>query len=110
MIKGNAVVTQEGLIQKLNPIIRGWAMYHRHAVAKASFLSIDERIWQWLWKWIDGHRSRDFATKGSADANTSGCWLFRTMTISITNVQDPGLAIPFDPAWTSYLAHRRIAK
>jgi transposase-like protein len=46
--KGNASVTQELLIQKLNPVIRGWAMYHRHVVAKASFSSIDSHIWQLL--------------------------------------------------------------
>ena len=38
IIKGNASATQEALIQKLNPVIRGWAMYHRHVVAKATFL------------------------------------------------------------------------
>ncbi|CAN7567044.1 hypothetical protein LJR296_003955 [Cupriavidus necator] len=33
IIKGNASATQEVLIRRLNPIIRGWAMYHRHVVA-----------------------------------------------------------------------------
>ncbi|MEM5353431.1 group II intron reverse transcriptase/maturase [Paraburkholderia caribensis] len=36
IIKGNASTTQEDLIHKLNPGIRGWAMYHRHSVAKAT--------------------------------------------------------------------------
>lgn len=129
IIKGNASVTQEALIQKLNPVIRGWAMYHRHVVAKASFSSIDSHIWQMLWKWasrrhpmkgarwvrnryfrVDGHRSWDFATKGPADASTSGCRLFRAMTIPITrHVKIRGLANPFDPAWSTYFARRRIA-
>ncbi|WP_240746154.1 group II intron maturase-specific domain-containing protein [Cupriavidus oxalaticus] len=103
IIKGNASVTQEALIQKLNPVIRDWAMYHRHVVAKASFSFIDSHIWHLLWKWArrrhpnkgarwvrrsyfqaDGHRSWDFATKGSADSGTSGFRLFRAMTIPIT--------------------------
>jgi RNA-directed DNA polymerase len=112
----NASVTQEALIQKLNPVIRGWAMYHRHVVAKASFLSIDSHIWQRLWKWakrrhptkgarwvrnryfrVDGHRSWDFATKGPADGSTSGFRLFRAMTIPITrHVKVRGL--PQSPA------------
>src|ERR1035437_1974309 len=128
--EGNASVTQEALIQKLNPVIRGWAMYHRHVVAKASFSSIDSHIWQLLWKWasrrhprkgarwvknryfrVDGQRSWDFATKGSADASISGCRLFRAMTISITrHVKIRGLANPFDPVWDTYFARRRIAK
>ncbi|WP_352762881.1 group II intron maturase-specific domain-containing protein [Mesorhizobium sp. M0847] len=130
IITGNASVTQEALIQKLNPVIRGWAMHHRHVVAKASFSSIDSHIWQMLWKWasrrhptkgarwvrnryfrVDGHRSWDFATKGPADASTSGCRLFRAMTIPITrHVKIRGLANPFDPAWFTYFARRRVAK
>ncbi len=122
IIKGNASVTQEALIQKLNPVIRGWAMYHRHVVAKASFSSIDSHIWQMLWKWasrrhptkgarwvrnryfrVDGHRSWDFATKASR--------LFRAMTIPISrHVKIQGRANPFDPVWTPYFARRRIAK
>jgi len=96
IIKGNASVTQEALILKLNPVIRGWAMYHRHVVAKASFSSIDSHIWQLLWKWAmrrhpmkgarwvknryfraDATRSWDFATKGPAGGSTSGFRLFR---------------------------------
>ncbi|WP_414735992.1 group II intron maturase-specific domain-containing protein [Ensifer adhaerens] len=42
--------TRASRIQKLNPVIRGWAMHHRHVVAKASFSSIDAHIWQMLWK------------------------------------------------------------
>jgi RNA-directed DNA polymerase len=130
IIKGNASATQEALIQKLNPIIRGWALYHRHVVAKASFSSIDSHIWQMLWKWAsrrhsmkgarwvrnryfraDGHRSWDFATKGQADTSTSGCRLFRAMTIPITrHVKIRGLANPFDPRWATYFVHRRITK
>lgn len=39
------------LIQKLNPMIRGWAMYHRHVVAKDCFKLVDTQIWKMLWKW-----------------------------------------------------------
>ena len=130
IIKGNASVTQEALILKLNPVIRGWAMYHRHVVAKASFSSIDSHIWQLLWKWAmrrhpmkgarwvknryfraDATRSWDFATKGPAGGSTSGFRLFRAMTIPITrHVKVRGLANPFDRAWTTYFARRRTAK
>ena len=47
------------LIQKLNPMIRGWAMYHRHVVAKASFKLVDTQIWKMLWKWaLRRHRNK----------------------------------------------------
>lgn len=37
--------------QKLAPMIRGWAMYHRHIVAKDTFGKVDNEIWQMLWRW-----------------------------------------------------------
>jgi len=36
---------------QLNPIIRGWAMYHRHAVSAKVFQSVDDAIFQALWRW-----------------------------------------------------------
>ncbi|MGA9911174.1 MAG: group II intron maturase-specific domain-containing protein, partial [Paraburkholderia sp.] len=32
--------TQRNLIVQLNPVIRGWAMYHRHVVSKSHFTSV----------------------------------------------------------------------
>lgn len=51
IIKGNPSSTQAALIHQLNPVIRGWANYHRHAVAKASFTKVDSQIWKALWQW-----------------------------------------------------------
>lgn len=39
------------LIHKLNPIIRGWVMYHRMDSSKKTFSYIDHRIWQMTWQW-----------------------------------------------------------
>ena len=39
------------LISLLNPIIRGWANFHRHAVAKKTFSYVDHQIWLKLWQW-----------------------------------------------------------
>lgn len=39
------------LIEKLNPIIRGWANYHRGVVSKQTFNYLDYRIWKLLWQW-----------------------------------------------------------
>ena len=130
IVKGNASVAQEALIYKLNPVIRGWVMYHRHIVAKAAFSSIDSQIWRLLWKWAkrrhptkgaqwvrkryfrrDGYRSWDFATKGLAGSDTNGLRLFRAMTVAITrHVKIRGLANPFDPTWVPYLTRRQEMK
>jgi RNA-directed DNA polymerase len=39
------------LVGKLNPILRGWANYHRHVVSKEVFSYIDWQILQKLWRW-----------------------------------------------------------
>ncbi|MGV8108111.1 group II intron reverse transcriptase/maturase [Methanospirillum sp.] len=43
--------TQEDLICTLNPIIRGWAQYHNHAVSSAIFNNLDHVIFIMLGSW-----------------------------------------------------------
>jgi len=42
----------ERLIKVLNPIIRGWAQYHRHSVCAQSFYRVDRFIGEALFRWI----------------------------------------------------------
>lgn len=51
IIKKGKTWTQEGLIRTLNPIIIGWANYHRSIVAKDSFSKLDYLVWSMLWQW-----------------------------------------------------------
>jgi RNA-directed DNA polymerase len=50
-IKDGKTLTQEVLIDKLNPIITGWSNYHQGVSAKETFSMLDNRIWNMLWKW-----------------------------------------------------------
>jgi len=50
-IKERTAATAIVLTQKLAPMIRGWAMYHRHVVSKQTFSKVDHEIWKMLWKW-----------------------------------------------------------
>ncbi len=50
IVKGNKSVEQAVLIRKLNPVIRGWANYHRHLVSSHVFSLIDNQIWHLLWR------------------------------------------------------------
>jgi RNA-directed DNA polymerase len=43
--------SQEEVIRKLNPIIKGWANYYRGAVSKKTFNKLHHIIWQKLWAW-----------------------------------------------------------
>jgi RNA-directed DNA polymerase len=50
-VKANAAAPQAALIGRLNPIIRGWANYHRSSVASATFAKAQGKIWLSLWRW-----------------------------------------------------------
>lgn len=45
------------LLKTLNPMIRGWAMYHRHVVAKRIFSAVDHQIFQKTWRWAKRRHS-----------------------------------------------------
>ncbi len=51
IIDSNKTCKQEKLIHILNPVIRGWCEYHKHAVSSATFYKLDHIIWQKLWRW-----------------------------------------------------------
>ncbi len=44
-------VTPDVAIRYLNPILRGWAMYYRHAVSKATFDYVRHQVWMAIWRW-----------------------------------------------------------
>jgi len=45
-VQGNKQATAGELIQKLNPVLRGWATYHRHVVSKHTFSSVDHVVFE----------------------------------------------------------------
>jgi RNA-directed DNA polymerase len=51
IIKANKQAPAGQLIVKLNPIIRGWAQYHRHVVSKKTFSRIDNALFIALRRW-----------------------------------------------------------
>jgi RNA-directed DNA polymerase len=42
---------QADVIERLVPVIRGWANYHRSQMASRTFSRCDHQIWQALWRW-----------------------------------------------------------
>ena len=51
IVKANKQATAANLIAQLNPVIRGWANYHRHGASKATFMKADAAIFKALWYW-----------------------------------------------------------
>jgi len=122
IVKANKPLPAGKLIAKLNPIIRGWANYHRHVVSKKAFSSVDEAIYQTLKRWINRrHPHKSDAWKAKKYFKTCGGdnWVFfgkegeqtwhltRADNVPTTrHVKIRGEANPYDPEWESYFEKR----
>ncbi|ULB48186.1 hypothetical protein H4N54_03100 [Limnospira fusiformis KN01] len=51
VIKQHKTAPQSALINKLNPIIRGWSNYYSGVVSSETFGKLDNIIWQMLRAW-----------------------------------------------------------
>jgi len=127
IIKTNKGASAGNLIVQLNPVIRGWALYHRHVVSKKTFRSVDRAIFLALWQWA----RRRHAKKGSRWIKekyfrTMGTrtWAFVGTTIDdqghkrlhdlvyavdipiVRHVKIRRLAHPYDPVWEPYFEQR----
>ena len=59
IIDKNKTAKTVTIIRLLNPVIRGWALYHRHIVAKKRFRELDKYIFQLLWRWaVRRHKNK----------------------------------------------------
>jgi RNA-directed DNA polymerase len=86
-----AAWTQDELIDALNPVVVGWANYHRHIVAADTFGKLDHVAWNMLWRWAKrrhpdkGHRwiaRRYWHTEGNRN------WVFKTGTKRLIKFSD----------------------
>lgn len=131
-IRGNKTAKQETVIRLLNPIIRGWATYHQHVVAKRCFQSVDRDVWQALWRWarrrhpnkngrwlrakyfkVIGSRTWVFATDstGPGTARKQRQELRSATSTPIRrHTKIKADANPFDPAWQPYFVARERSK
>ena len=50
-IRANLTATAGGLITQLNPILRGWADYHRHVCSKQTFSYVSHATFRAIWQW-----------------------------------------------------------
>lgn len=127
IIKGNKQATAEHLIEQLNPIIRGWANYHRHVVSKRTFTKVDNAIFQALWRWakrrhpkkpkrwikdkyfhtIQGQHWAFCGERVGKEGQPQKVWLFHAASIPIRrHTKIKGAANPYDPQWEPYFEER----
>jgi len=114
------------LIRTLNPIIRGWANFHRHIVASSTFKSVDNQIYCYLWDWAKkrhqdkgkmwlvrkywrgGPTARSFGTVEQTPDGKRRVELLRASQIHIKrHVKVRSDANPFDPHYDDYFAGRK---
>lgn len=73
--------SQDVLIAKLNPIVRGWTNYHNSVVSSEVFQILDHRIWEMLWRWAKRrhpNKSKDWIVNKYWKRSSSRRWNFRT--------------------------------
>jgi RNA-directed DNA polymerase len=113
--------TPAQLIATLTPVWRGGAHDHRHGICGETFATLDNFVWQRLYRWARGRHP-----------NTTGRWIaepdFPHQAGKSGRFTDPvsgqevirvreavkprrpvtvkGDATPFDPAWAAYFPHR----
>ncbi len=127
VVRQHKQITAGRLICVLNPLIRGWALYHRHAVSKRIFAAVDSAIFRVLWRWATRRhptksrawvRAAYFHTRGDDHWVFSGTvpgpkgaseavWLFSAAKMPIIrHVKVREDANPYDPAWEVYFEER----
>ena len=58
IIQRAAAWSQDQVITALNPIITGWAYYHRNVAAAETFQKMDSILWNMLWRWAKRRHPR----------------------------------------------------
>jgi RNA-directed DNA polymerase len=127
IIKNHSEHSEWKMIEMLNPIIRGWANYHRHICSKKTFSYVDSRIFWQIWKrvvrkhsskakgWIrkryfcsDGFRNWIFsATQKTDRGETKILDLFYAASTKILrHVKIRSAANPYDENWQRYFSLR----
>ena len=123
--------TAGALVIKLNPLIRGWANYHRHAASGTTFCYVDYQVWEALWRWAvrkHPHKGRRWVARKYFRTTADRSWvftgqvagregkpkemrLFYAASLPIRrHTLIKGAAHPFDPEWQAYFQARRERK
>jgi RNA-directed DNA polymerase len=125
-IRKNRALSAEKLIGKLNPMIKGWAFYHRYVVSKETFSGVDHQIHQALRRWINRKhpdKSEKWKKRKYFTTIEDRNWVFfgttedRTLTL-YSAAQVPitrhrkiqGEANPYNPVWETYYEERLDTK
>ena len=128
IVGANKTTRQADLIRKLNPVLRGWANYHKHAASSKTFHKVEHEIWQKLWRWsgrrhpnkgkrwikikyFPGEGTRKWVFKASEKDRGRTVALYEMGRTKIVRyVQVRADANPFDPMCGLYFEQRAMNK
>ena len=116
----------EGFIKKLNAMLRGWALYHRHVVASEAFRRVDKYVFDQLWRmisrkhpekrkgwlirkyWNNPHRPSVFTVRSKYKTKTFLLTALRVSSLGIRrHVKIRATANPYRPDDAGYFWRRR---
>ena len=111
IVWSNKQMEQRKLIRKLNPVLRGWAMYYRYSDANRAFEKVDYELWKLLWRWAKRrhpHKGKKWILHRYFGKIGEASWVFRDektgySLIQIVNVRRldysfvVGTLSPYDP-------------
>jgi RNA-directed DNA polymerase len=127
VLKRNLHTGVEQLVGRLNPIITGWANYHRPWMSKTTFQRVDHETNRQVWRWARRKhptKSCDWITKKYFSTSATRRGQFGAMrtqpdgkkqTIRLAKAQATPIrrhgkirqaANPYDPAWETYFEAR----
>jgi RNA-directed DNA polymerase len=81
VIDTNKTARQDYLIRLLNPILKGWALYHQPVVAKQAYSRMDNLLFQALWRWAKRrhpNKSLEWIRKKYFRAHEGRHWVYST--------------------------------
>ena len=113
------------MIRALNPMIRGWANYHRHIAANDTFRVMDSQIYRYLRDWArrrHPHKGKHWLTKKywhstpvstyfsvvekTPEGNRRVTLIHAASTKIERHIKIRGAANPFDPKDAEYFRKR----
>jgi len=91
VLRSSKASTQDTVIKRLTPIIRGWANYYSHQISKKTFSNQDYQMWLKLWSWSKrrhGNKSKSWIAKKYFRTVGKKKWCFATKTNILANHSD----------------------
>lgn len=110
VISANKAARQEDLIRLLNPILRGWAVYHQPVVAKKAFSRMDNSIFHALWYWAKRrhpNKSLEWVRRNYFQAHEGRNWVFATTAMKVDGTK--AIAPLYSIASTPIERHRKVS-